>query len=112
VRSCPTGNDAETTARTGAERGDRAGAHYGRVDLVLGAIAVDGGARSLRNDRADPFVDCAFDQFIDQRVFEGMKSLGAALAHGDEPFGIVPAGMRHGNQHRHIGSGRIDGRWG
>jgi len=63
-------DNSEASARSGADAPGAAALHDLRIDVVLGAIAVDRGPWSLGNDRSESTLDGSLDEPVDQRVLQ------------------------------------------
>lgn len=74
----------------------------GWIDLIFGAIAVDGRTRSPGDDRTAASLERTPDQTVDERVFERRQRSLAAGGERDQPFRIVATGMGNGEQDRKI----------
>ena len=112
VTGRPAWNDAEPSTGPWAQGRNRSRADDGGVDFVLGAVAVDGPARSAGDDRGETMFDRWGDELVDERVLERMERPVAALAECDQPVGIVSSGMGNGQEHGNIGARRVDVRRG
>ena len=73
VRGGAPRNDAEPAPCPWAQRGDRSCTDHGRIDLILGSVAVHGRTRGHRDHGADAGTDGAFDQLVDERIFERVE---------------------------------------
>jgi hypothetical protein len=81
-----------------------------RVDLVFGAVAVDARPCRLRNHRPDAASDCSPGKAIDEWIFERLERLAAVAGQVDQPFRIVSAGVRDGQQDGQLAAQRMDDR--
>jgi hypothetical protein len=63
------GNDPETAARPSGDAGPACSLDHGRVDLILGAVAVDGCARRSGDHRPGAAADSAPGEPVDERIF-------------------------------------------
>ena len=102
-----------TEAATGASRhspAPRSFDHRG-INLVLGPVAIDCGARRSSDDRPASALQRSPHQAIHQRIFERCQRLLAGACHIDQPVGIVAARVRHGQQHQQVATRLVDD-WG
>jgi hypothetical protein len=66
-------HDPETTASPRCDSSPSSTIHNGRVDVVLGTIAIDGRSRRPRNDGPAPALQCAPDEPVDEGILKCAK---------------------------------------
>ena len=90
------GNDAEPAAGAGRQRTQAGAVDHRRVDLVLGAVAIDRGTRGLAMTAPQPRWTARHMSRSTRGSSSDARAGAPAGGHRDQPVGIVPAGMRHG----------------
>ena len=78
------------------------------IDLVLRAIAVDGGAGRLGYDGGRAVAERPPDQPVDEWVLERLQRRAPVPCLVDQPIGIVPARVRYGQQYGQVPARRVD----
>ena len=104
-------DDAKTASRPGAQPVAPGSVDDRWVQLVFGAVAIDGRTRGPRNHGADAPPDCPPRQPVDQGVFETCEGWASTRGHSDQPIRIIAARMGHGQQYRQLAARRMDD-WG
>jgi hypothetical protein len=105
------GNDPEPAAGARADPAAAGAVDNGRIDLFLGAVAIDGGARRPGDDRATATLQRAPYQPVDQRILEHRKRRLAARREARQPVRIVATRVRDGQQDGEIAARFMDD-WG
>ena len=99
---------SQAAARPRTKRRYRTGSHDRGIDLVFSPIAVDGAAGSARDHGTNSSSNRAFDELVYERIFQRVERTVTPLAGGNQPIGIVTAGMRNGEEHGNIRTRRMD----
>lgn len=95
VSGGPRRNDPEPPASPRSRPCPPVTADDRRVDLVLGAIAIDCCPWRPGDHRPRPLAHGAPDESIDQRVFERRKRRPAMARKIQQPAGVIAAGVRN-----------------
>lgn len=88
-------NDPKSAAGAGRDSSAPRAIDNGRVDLVLGAVAVDRGARRPGNHGAAAALLGSPHQPVDEWILERDQRCLARRSHGEQPIGVVTARVRH-----------------
>ena len=104
----PRRDDAEPAARPRADPAAAGAVDHRRVDLVLGAVAIDRGARRAGDDRAAARAAARATPAGRPAGPRARQRRLARRRHVDQPVGIVAARMRHRQQHRQVAARRVD----
>lgn len=102
------GNDSKATSCTRAEGGKRSRSDHGGVDLIFRAIAVDGSARSARDDRSDALLNCARHKLVDKGIFQRVKGPTPSGGQRDQPVWIIAPGMGNRQENRNMSRRQMD----
>jgi hypothetical protein len=79
-----------------------------RIDLILGAVAVDCSAGRALDHGAAAALQCSPYQAIDEGILEDRQGRLPGRCKGEQPIGIVASRMRHGKQNRQVPARLMD----
>jgi len=105
-------DNAEPAAGAGADAVAPGAFDHRGIDLILGAVTVDGGPRSAGNHRAAAALQRAPHQPVDERVLERGQRRLACRGEPDQPVGIFAARVRHRQQDGQLAARLMDSRGG
>src|SRR3954447_25510325 len=89
----PRRNDPETAPRSRGHTPAANAVDDRRVHLILAPVAIDRGAGCVRDNCADPALNRAPHEPVDERILETAQGIASARRHGDQPIRIVATGM-------------------
>ena len=107
-RNGAAGNDSQPRARAAPQVARKGEVDHGRIDFMLGAVAIDHSARRPGDDRANTVGDRAPRQPVDQRILERLERSAAAAGEPVEPIGIGAPRMRNRQKNRQRVARRMD----
>ena len=83
-----------------------------RIEIVLGAVAIDRGSRGRRDHRRKAFRQSPPCQPVDERILKRFERGAPATGFGHDPVGVIAPRMRYRQQHGQPDPRRVEKRAG